>query len=556
MAKIIHAADLFCGAGGTTTGLHIAAEAMGLNLRLTAVNHWERAIETHAHNHPWAHHFCTGLDALKPSKAVPGRKLDMLIASPECTHHSVARGGKPCDDQSRSSAWHILHWCQELYVRNVLIENVPEFTGWGPLGANGRPLKSKKGLTFQAFLTSLQSLGYSLDWKIVNCADHGDATTRQRFFLLARRGNRRVRFPDQTHAARAATDMFGGSVQPWKPARDIIDWEIPGHSIFLEPEDVKKAGLNIKRPLAKNTIKRIEAGIRKFWGDWAEPFLVLLRGTKEGQLRYTVQSVDAPVPTVTTSGAHVGLCQPFMVRYNGNHIGKNDGDRRFQACEDPISTLDTSNRFGVVSPFIIPQHSGGSPRSVADPMSTICTESRGISLLQPFIASINHGTPDGNHARRTYSPDSPLGTITCSHGLSVISPFIMATGHTSGGHRVRGVDEPISTMVTKDEHYLINPFIIKYYGMGTNAVALDEPLAAVTTDDRFGLVRPQLVRIGDETYLLDILFRMLTPKELAAAHSFPADYHFAGNKSEIVKQIGNSVPVQTANALCSSLLAA
>ena len=435
MAKIIHAADLFCGAGGTTTGLNIAAEAMGLKLRLIAVNHWERAIETHAHNHPWAHHFCTGLDALKPSKAVPGRKLDLLIASPECTHHSVARGGKPCDDQSRSSAWHILHWCQELYVRNVLIENVPEFTGWGPLGANGRPLKSKKGLTFQAFLNSLRSLGYSLDWKIVNCADHGDATTRQRFFLLARRGNRRIRWPDQTHARKSETDIFGNTIRPWKPARDIIDWSIPGNSIFLTPADVKKAGLNIKRPLAENTLKRIEAGIRKFWGDgWVQPFLVVLYGTNDAR------SVSRPFPTVTASGTHIGLCRPFVTIYKGN-----------------------SN--------------------------------------------------------------------------------------------VRSIDDSLPTVTTNPHLFLCEPFIVKYYGTA-KAVSISEPLDTVTTDDRFGLVRPKMVRIGDETYLLDILFRMLTPRELAAAHSFPADYHFAGNKSEVVKQIGNSVPVKTANALCEALLAA
>lgn len=144
MSKIIHAADLFCGAGGTSTGLRMAAEALGLNLKLTAVNHWETAIETHAANHPWAEHLCTSLEGLKPSAAVPGGKLDLLVASPECTHHSIARGGRPRCDQSRASAWHVLHWCQELYIRNLLIENVPEFASWGPLSESGKPIKSMR----------------------------------------------------------------------------------------------------------------------------------------------------------------------------------------------------------------------------------------------------------------------------------------------------------------------------------------------------------------------------------------------------------------------------
>ncbi len=185
MGKIIEAADLFCGAGGISTGLGMAVDYFGKDLNLVAVNHWERAIETHAANHPLANHFCTGIGELKPSKAVPGGKLDLLVASPECTHHSIARGGKPFDDQGRSSAWHVLHWCQELYVRNIIMENVPEFTNWGPLGENKKPLKSKKGQTFLAFLNALKSLGYSVDWRILTCADYGDATTRKRFFLMA-----------------------------------------------------------------------------------------------------------------------------------------------------------------------------------------------------------------------------------------------------------------------------------------------------------------------------------------------------------------------------------
>lgn len=510
MGRVIHAADLFCGAGGTSTGLALRAEAMGLNLRLVAVNHWDVAIETHAANHPWAHHLQTSLEGLKPSVAVPGGRLDLLVASPECTHHSVARGGRPRCDQSRSSAWHVLHWCQELYVKNVIVENVPEFVDWGPLGASGKPLKSRRGATFQAFVTALQSLGYSVTWDVLTCADYGDATTRRRFFLVARRGRRPI-MPVPTHARAAETDIFGQTLLPWRPAREIIDWGLPGHSVFLDAADVRAAGLNIRRPLAANTLRRIEAGVRRYWGQWAEPFLVLLRGTADGQVDNSVRGVGEPVHTVSAGGSHVGLCRPFLVKYHG-------GDRLERVFDTgaPILTQDAGgNRFGLVRPLVLPQDARGIVRTVDDGLPTI--------------------------------------TSTGSHAL--LCPLVVSTGQTGGGHRVRTADEPIPTMVGKAEHCLVEPFVVKFYGTG-QACRVDGPLATVTTDDRFGLVRPMVVDRGGQRYLLDILFRMLTPAELAAAHSFPDKYRFAGTKSEVVKQIGNSVPVRTAGALCGAMLAA
>jgi DNA (cytosine-5)-methyltransferase 1 len=195
------------------------------------------------------------------------------------------------------------------------------------------------------------------------------------------------------------------------------------------------------------------------------------------------------------------------------------GAGRIRTSGDPLSTLVTKAEQCIVQPFIVPHQAQGANRSLLDPIPTITTQTRGMGVLMPFLATVNHGTPDGGHARRAHGIDAPLGTLTTSHGLS-----------------------------------LIRPFLIKYYGTGS-ATAIETPMDTVTTDDRFGLVRPVLVEAGGERYLLDILFRMLTPAELAAAHSFPVDYRWCGNKSEIVKQIGNSVPVRTAMSLCGSQLA-
>lgn len=501
MGKIISAVDLFCGAGGTSTGLALAAEEMGLNLELTAINHWQRAIETHMKNHSWAKHLCTGLDGLKPSKVIPGGRIDLLVASPECTHHSVARGGKPMDDQSRSSAWHVLHWCQELYIKNILIENVPEFMEWGPLGANRKPLKSKKGHTFQAFVNAMCSLGYRVDHRIVTCANYGDATTRRRFFLIAHRGNRRQLWPEFTHGQNSEPDIFGQRLKPWKPAKDIIDWNIPGHSIFLSQGDVKRAGLKIKRPLAVNTLRRITVGIERYWGDLAEPFLILLRGTSK------IRKTDRPVPILTAGGGHIGLAQPMLIRYN-------DGGR-LQLIDKPFSTIDTSNRIGLLRPLILNQDARGKMRTIND----------------------------------------SLPTIACAGAHALVRPFIVSAAHSGPSCHIKNIDAPLPTMTTKRNQCVVRPFLIKYNRTGV-ANSIDAPLDTVTTDDRFGLVCPRLVLIDGEKYLFDILFRMLTPKELAAAHSFPSNYHFAGTKSDVVKQIGNSVPVKTAKALCGMRLAA
>lgn len=195
----LRAVDLFCGAGGTSTGLALAAERLGLEVDLLAVNHWATAIETHRRNHPWARHLCKSLHEVNPREAVPDGRLQLLIAAPECVFHSVARGGRPINDQMRMSAWQIVDWLSALYVERVLIENVREFRDWGPLGATGRLLKARKGETYRAFLAAIRSLGYRVEDRVLNAADYGDPTTRERLFILARRGTRRITWPAPTH---------------------------------------------------------------------------------------------------------------------------------------------------------------------------------------------------------------------------------------------------------------------------------------------------------------------------------------------------------------------
>lgn len=483
----LRAADLFCGAGGTSTGLYRACDRLGAKLELLAVNHWSTAVETHAKNHPAARHLCASLDSLNPRDAVRGR-LDLLVASPECTHHSAARGGKPMNDQSRASAWCVVRWAEALLPETILVENVREFRTWGPLGANGRPLKRRAGETFDAWIGALRSLGYTVDTRLLNAADFGEATTRTRLFVVARRGRGPVPWPSPTHARGGSAELFGKR-GAWRPAREVIDWSIEAPSIFGR-----------KRPLAPATLARIAEGLRRFGGDAAEPFLVLLRGTG------TARSVEVPVPALTAGGEHVGLAQPFVLQQQSGGVAR--------AVSEPIPTLATKGAVSLVEPFIVPfmgERDGQRPRTrdVRDPLPTVTTRNP-IGLAQPFVLPVTHGR---DSSRRARSVEGPLPTITSAN---------------------------------RGELGICEPFLVPYYGTARPR-DVSAPVPTLTTKDRLGLVEP-----GAQ---LDIRFRMLQPHELARAMGFPDDYRFAGNRGDVVRQIGNAVSVTLAEALFTALLA-
>lgn len=564
--RTIRAADLFCGAGGTSTGLRRACETLGYKLDLFAVNHWDIAIATHSANHPEAQHMCASIDTVDPRKAVPGGRLDILWASPECTFFSVARGGKPVTDQGRASAWLILRWIELLYIETVMIENVKEFLDWGPVGADGRPLKSKKGETFRAFIASLQSFGYRVEWKVLNAADYGAATTRARLFIQARRGRKAISWPTPSHSKLGGKMLFGRT-KKWRAAREIIDWKVPGKSIFAR-----------KKPLAATTMARIVAGLEKFGGPELEPFLVILR--KNAGAR----SIDYPVPALTAGGKHVGLAQPFIL-----------GHRQFdEACVDSIErplrtiTAKGGGDFALVEPFIVPQFSEGNPKSVDDPLGAITTTSRGIGLAQPFLIpffgeragqeprvhSLDQPLPTPTshgagalvqpfvvgaggpiYAGKPRSTEQPLSTVLTNEHRALVQPFIVPVNHGKNDTRTHSVEKPMPSVTTVDAWSLVSPYLQKYCSTG-GARSVEEPVDTITTKDRFALVTPLVVETADGQKVgLDIHFRMLTPRELARAMSFPDSYQFSGNREAVVKQIGNAVDGKQAEALCEAVLA-
>jgi len=525
MTKTIRAADLFCGAGGTSSGLSDACAELGYRLRLLAVNHWPVAIETHSANHPYAEHLCENLDVVDPRKVVPGGRLDILIASPECTHHSNARGGKPMSDQSRASAWHVTRWAEALHVSNILIENVREFRNWGALDSRGRPIKRRKGELYHAFLNALRAMGYTLEDRILNAADYGDPTSRRRLFILARKGNRRVHWPDPTHVPHAEPTLFG-SLPRWRTARQIIDWGMKGNSVF-----------NRVRPLSKNTMARIFAGLHKFGG---LPFVVPNEGFYRGN---QPRSVDDPIPTITSRGAG-GVAQPYLVKlYNTNDAA---------SVDEPLPTVTAQgNHLALAEPFILAIRGGddGYTRGAhVDAPLPALTTSPALGLVEPFIVATNHSQDNS----RTYPVDNPIPTITSVDAWGLIQPYLVEyyTERQGQDARISSLDDPLKTVTTQNRFGLAQPFIVKYYSQGQGAESIDEPLDTITGRDRFGLAVP----VQNGLVIVDILFRMLQPHELARAHSFGDSYWFAGTREEKVKQIGNSVPRNLSKALCLAAL--
>ena len=377
--KEIFTVDLFCGAGGASTGLEEALKRKQMKHKGLAINHWAVAVDTMKRNHPDIDTKQMSIEEAVPADLVPGGEVDLLWASPSCTHHSRAKGGKPRSNQLRAQPELVLTWLDQLFVRRVIIENVPEFVEWGPLNKDGKPIKRLKGACFQTWVKAIEARNYTVEWRIVNCADYGDATSRRRFFLKAvRKGCGKINWPEPTHAENPQPDLFGTELKKWRGVRECLDLSDTGRSIF-----------NREKPLAQNTLRRIMVGLRKFNGlDFqmdmlgsncgdenrvrllsaplptqqaggnrsavVRPFVVRLNNNCD------VEDVDSPLSTVTTSGAHHMICQPLVVEFTRNGKAK--------TIDEPIGAQTCNDRFGMVTPYLITEQTNNAPRGIDKPL--------------------------------------------------------------------------------------------------------------------------------------------------------------------------------------------
>ncbi|MEL6110396.1 MAG: DNA cytosine methyltransferase, partial [Planctomycetota bacterium] len=494
----IAVADLFCGAGGTSIGAHQTGE-----VKVSfAVNHWDVAIQTHSRNFPKAKHVQTELRWVRPTECDP---INMLFASPECTHHSRARGGRPTTDQQRAGAWELLPWIEHHRPSFVVVENVVEFEDWGPVDLNtNRPLKTGKGKLFDAWVMAVQSYGYKVEWQRLNAADYGAATSRERLFVIARKGNRSPCFPSPTHCRSAGDFLPGLELQPWRGAQEIIDWSIPLPSMFGR-----------RRPLALKTVLRIQKGLERH----VSPFVVHLRNNMSGR------EAGQPLGTITAGGGHHGISVPFVATVNHGDDGSNG--RRTKAISEALGTVTTRNGRALVSPFLL--SAGGCERGTIDgerPVPTILTHQNFATAIPLVMAPQSGGV--------VKNAETPVPPITTMAGSQLIVPWLNSyygTQNTSSN------DSPVPTITTRDRHAITAALVHP----GHPATAQNYPELALQCRMR---------QLG----IADIGFRMLSNEELARAQGFPCDYQFCGTKKDVTKQIGNSVSPPVAKAITEALL--
>lgn len=492
-------ADLFCGAGGSSTGAQKAIAEIGGEMDLVAINHWNTAVKTHQANHPTARHLIEDVTIVDPESIVEEGRLDLLMASPECKFYSRARGGKPIHDQGRMQAFSIFNWLAKLDVRCVLVENVPEFRDWGPLLPNRKPDKTQKGKTFQAWFLTFLSMGYQAEWRLLNAADYGDATSRIRFFMIARKDGLPITWPEPSHTKEEQT-MFPQR-RRWRGAREIINWDNQGRSLLDDPKYIRK-------PLSPKTRARIARGLVKYGGIFAPLYIRLLdipdyeftlpaqfqshpfllnRHGDNGSDR--VHSIQDPIPTATGRGSAY-LVQTEAEPFHGSDR-QNTAPR---SMDEPLHTLTTLTSGGEylvnaqIKPFVGANRNQNVPKDEDQPIPPI-TKKQSIFLVEPEVEPYVIGQQSGATARST---DKPIPTISRAGAIYFIRPLIT---RYNGQSDAEDIDLPLSTILTNNKHAVVRPVLIEDYG-DIRDQDVEDPLTTITQRIKHGLISPTLVEVN------------------------------------------------------------
>ncbi len=536
--------DNFAGGGGASTGIEMA---LGRSPEI-AINHDPDAISMHTVNHPDTEHYCESVWDIVPRDVVAGRPVGLVWLSPDCKHFSKAKGSTPVSKKIRGLAWVTLRWAATVRPRVIMLENVEEFQTWGPLlidsEGNARPDPAKKGRTFNSFINALRRQGYKVEWRELRACDYGTPTIRKRLFLIARRDGAPIVWPKPTHGEPASAEVKAGKLLPWRTAADIIDWSIPCPSIFLTQEEAKAQGLNVKRPLAEATMRRIAKGVERFVIDAAEPFIVKCNHTSNRTVydAFRGQGLHEPLQTVTAAPGFA-LVQPQLAPFITEHA--NASHQRNMPADEPLRTICAEvkgGHFALVAPVIARQFGNSVGQSVEDPLGTVMAKADKSQLVTAFLAKHYTGVVGAELTQ-------PLPTVTTvDHNALVTSHLVKLRGTCQHG---QPVTEPMPTVTAGGLHIgEVRAFLLKYYGTDS-AIPCSEPLHTVTTRDRFGLVTVR----GEDYQIVDIGMRMLEPHELFAAQGFPADYvidHDAtGKKFTKTAQVA-----RCGNAVCPPLAAA
>lgn len=527
--------DNFAGGGGASTGIEIA---IGRSVDI-AINHDPAAIAMHRANHPATEHYTEDVWKVDPVEACAGRPVALAWFSPDCKHHSKAKGGKPVSKKIRGLAWVAVKWAKAVHPRVIMLENVEEFQDWGRLDEKNRPDPRYKGETFRRFVGQLEKIGYHVEYRLLRACDYGAPTIRKRFFLIARCDGRRIVWPEPTHAAPDSLEVAVGIKKPWVPVADVLDFSLPCPSIFASSKEImEQYGIRAVRPLSENTMRRIAKGIMKFVVNSPKPFIVSIGQTGfAGDGRQ--YGVSEPLRTVVSKAEHC-VCVPVLMRNNENAVGSD--------AREPIGTITTGGHHMLIAPSIIQYHSeqddGVRGQTVDKPIMTVDASNR-YGMVSAFISKFYGG---GNTSPASDVGD-PLPTVTAVDHNAVCAAYITQFNNHCDG---QAADDPLNTMTARSNHFgEVRAFLVKYYGSGDNAVSCEKPAPTITVKDRMGLVTVR----GQDYKIVDIGLRMLTPRELFDAQGFPSDYIIDVDadgksypKSEQVARCGNAVcpPIPTA----------
>ena len=566
--------DNFAGGGGASTGIELAC---GRPVTI-AINHDPDAILLHRTNHPYTEHRQASVWDVDPVEVCKGRPVGLAWFSPDCKHFSKAKGAALVDRNIRGVAWIVLRWAGTVRPRVIMLENVEEFQTWGPV-RKGKPVKAKAGQTFLRWKQQLSDLGYKIEHRELVAADYGAPTTRKRFVLVARCDGKPIVWPEQTHAPIESKRVKAGKLLPWRSAAEIIDWTVPGYSIFATRQEIwERYGVKAVRPLADNTMRRVIRGVDKFTIRSGKPFIVPTGyGERQGQ-QPRIHDLERPLSTVVST-VKQNLCQPVIAPFTfsntGGSVGADAGNPvhtirtaggqilsaanliqyhteqteavRASGVGTPIQTVDASNRYGLTTAQLVEYFGNGQPIDVQKPMHTVTSHDR-EAVVCAHISKYYGGVVGADISE-------PLPTVTAiDHNAVTAAHIVEFKGQDIG----QSADKPLRTITASAGEFAdCRAVLVKAEGGDLGhwpeiRALLNRYCGYQLEDDEVIL----LVIRGIAYYIADITLRMLIPRELYNAMGFPTDYiihrDYLGNaygKTKQVARCGNAVCPPLAEAM-------
>ena len=469
-------ADLFCGAGGTTTGFAMAShEGNDIAKVIACVNHDWKAIKSHWQNHPEVVHFTEDIRTLELTPLVELITLNRIIypdarvilwASLECTNFSKAKGGQPRDADSRTLADHLDRYITALDPDYIQIENVVEFMSWGPLNEHGKPVSRKSGSDWLRWRKHIKSFGYYDDWNELNSANFGAYTSRNRLFGCFARPGLPIVWPEATHGKKPATgNMFAANVHKWKPVKDVLDFEDEGESIFSR-----------KKELSPKTLERIYAGLIKYVAGGKDQFeaFILKYNSTDANGKHTPPSVDEPCPVIAAQN-RLGLC--FISKY---YSGRPEG--KVIPVTGPAGSITCVDGQSLVQPkFILNYHHSSAVNSI-DESAPAITAADKLASVQCFLTKY-YGNGDNLN-----SIEDPAGTIRTKDCFTKV--WLDKTYTGTDNHQ--SVEQPAGVIMTNDKHQLVQTsWLDRNFKSGGQHSSVEAPAGSILSVPKLNLVNAE-----------------------------------------------------------------